>query len=146
MQATIEQLQTYVLQNVAQKSSKENNGEQRDTPPEYKDMLKGVREEIGKELITTVLEPTEVKLDDILGNEDAKRALEETVIFPALNPLLFSGLREPCKGILLFGPPGNGKTMLVSCFDLSKFTYAFRPKPSLLNLDARSLMFLRQRS
>ncbi|KAJ5868584.1 hypothetical protein N7534_003137 [Penicillium rubens] len=59
-----------------------------------------------------VVRGDEVHWDDIAGLEAAKKALKEAVVYPFLRPDLFSGLREPARGMLLFGPPGTGKTML----------------------------------
>ncbi|KAL2024820.1 hypothetical protein VTK56DRAFT_5641 [Thermocarpiscus australiensis] len=59
-----------------------------------------------------VVQGDEVHWGDIAGLEVAKNALRETVVYPFLRPDLFMGLREPARGMLLFGPPGTGKTML----------------------------------
>lgn len=53
--------------------------------------------------------------DDICGLEQTKAVLKETVVYPLLRPDIFKGLREPVTGILLFGPPGTGKTMIGKC-------------------------------
>jgi len=55
---------------------------------------------------------TGVSWDDIKGLTDVKKVLMETIIYPQKRPDLFEGIRAPAKGILFYGPPGNGKTML----------------------------------
>ncbi|KAI8902016.1 P-loop containing nucleoside triphosphate hydrolase protein [Globomyces pollinis-pini] len=58
---------------------------------------------------------TEVRWDDIAGLEHAKTAIQEIVVWPMLRPDIFCGPRAPPKGLLLFGPPGTGKTMIGKC-------------------------------
>jgi len=56
----------------------------------------------------------DVEFDSIGGLEAIKEALYELVILPLRRPELFSDgkLLGPQKGVLLYGPPGAGKTML----------------------------------
>ncbi|KAL6107526.1 uncharacterized protein ACO6RY_18279 [Pungitius sinensis] len=59
-----------------------------------------------------VMEKPNIKWDDVAGLEGAKEALKEAVILPIKFPHLFQGKRTPWRGILLFGPPGTGKSYL----------------------------------
>lgn len=62
-----------------------------------------------KELIITNIK---VKFTDIVGLKDVKSILQEAIIRPRLRPDLYTGIRAPPKGLLLYGPPGNGKTYI----------------------------------
>ncbi|KAK3011687.1 hypothetical protein RJ639_010867 [Escallonia herrerae] len=54
-----------------------------------------------------------VTFADIGSLDEIKESLQELVMLPLRRPDLFNGgLLKPCRGILLFGPPGTGKTML----------------------------------
>jgi fidgetin-like protein 1 len=73
----------------------------------------GVDDAAAKQILNEiVVQGDEVRWNDIAGLEIAKAALREAVVYPFLRPDLFMGLREPVRGMLLFGPPGTGKTML----------------------------------
>ncbi|EGY19090.1 SAP1 [Verticillium dahliae VdLs.17] len=78
-----------------------------------KNLPPGVDEGAAKQILNEiVVKGDEVHWSDVAGLEIAKNALREAVVYPFLRPDLFMGLREPARGMLLFGPPGTGKTML----------------------------------
>ena len=68
-----------------------------------------LQEQLSSAIVT---DKPNVKWDDVAGLEGAKEALKEAVILPRRFPQLFVGKRRPWRGILLFGPPGTGKSYL----------------------------------
>ncbi|MHA1673506.1 MAG: AAA family ATPase [Promethearchaeota archaeon] len=61
---------------------------------------------------TIITERPTVTWGDVAGMEKPKQAIREAVVLPMAHPELFTGARKPWRGILLFGPPGCGKTLL----------------------------------
>merc|ERR1712139_751078 len=61
----------------------------------------------------TVVEVPNIKWDDIGGLEDVKRGLQEMVLYPIDHPEKFEKFgMQPSRGVLFYGPPGCGKTLL----------------------------------
>merc|ERR1712088_548661 len=61
----------------------------------------------------TVVEVPNIKWDDIGGLESVKRELQELVQYPVEHPEKFLKFgMNPSKGVLFYGPPGCGKTLL----------------------------------
>ncbi|XP_052862165.1 vacuolar protein sorting-associated protein 4-like [Anopheles cruzii] len=90
----------------AAKDDKKNGGSDSDSDDAEKKNLQSKLEG------SIVVEKPNVKWSDVAGLEGAKTALKEAVILPIKFPHMFTGKRMPWKGILLFGPPGTGKSYL----------------------------------
>jgi SpoVK/Ycf46/Vps4 family AAA+-type ATPase len=76
-------------------------------------------------------EKPNVKWDEVIGMEDAKRAVKDAIVYPFQRPDLFP-LGWP-RGILLFGPPGCGKTLLAAAV-------ATEVDATFISVDAASIM------
>lgn len=107
----------------AESASSENKGEtEKSVPSTKKDgdpAIKAVEvlpdNEFEKRLRPEVIPANEIGVTfaDIGALDEIKESLQELVMLPLRRPDLFKGgLLKPCRGILLFGPPGTGKTML----------------------------------
>ena len=83
----------------------------------------------GDELIVT--EKPMVKWDEVVGLDTAKKAVKEAIVYPVQRPDLFP-LGWP-RGILLFGPPGCGKTLLAAAV-------ATEIDANFYSIDAASIM------
>lgn len=106
--------------------SKDNDKEKDiDSDDEFLSTIPNIDKALGKQILQNIIvQGDEVHWDDIAGLNTAKNSLKEAVVYPFLRPDLFMGLREPVTGMLLFGPPGTGKTMLaraVACESHSTF-------------------------
>ena len=63
------------------------------------------------------LPPNHVSLADLGGVDKVIQELEDLLVLPLFQPAVFTASRiQPPRGILLFGPPGCGKTMLANAF------------------------------
>ncbi|KAG8133230.1 hypothetical protein E2320_011042 [Naja naja] len=89
----------------ADEKGNDSDGEGESDDPEKKKLQNQLQGAI-------VMERPNVKWSDVAGLEGAKEALKEAVILPIKFPHLFTGKRTPWRGILLFGPPGTGKSYL----------------------------------
>jgi SpoVK/Ycf46/Vps4 family AAA+-type ATPase len=84
-----------------------------------------------KEEYYELRENPNVKWKEVIGLEQAKKAIKEAIVYPVKRPDLFL-LGWP-RGILLFGPPGCGKTLLAAAV-ATEIEAAFIP------IDAASIM------
>ncbi|MGB9674999.1 MAG: CDC48 family AAA ATPase [Candidatus Nanoarchaeia archaeon] len=99
------------------------------TKADFKDALRLVRPSAMREVL---IEVPKVKWSDIGGLEKVKQETREAIEWPLKKPEVFKrmGIRPP-RGILLYGPPGCGKTLIakaVAAESQANFIYVKGPE------------------
>ena len=117
--------------------SRESQTSDPDTLEESQDettSFEGIDPVVVEQIKSNILDmDDEIHWDDVAGLTTVKASLKEAVVYPFLRPDLFKGLREPIRGMLLFGPPGTGKTMIAKAI-------ATESKSTFFSISASSLL------
>jgi len=127
-QERIKAIQGAVGAREMQHAAEENNGGERADCEGEPRTTQGGKSSY-EELI--IAEKPNVKWDEVVGLDPAKKAVKEAIIYPVQRPDLFP-LGWP-RGILLFGPPGCGKTLLAAAV-------ATEIDATFVSIDAASVM------
>ena len=102
------------------------------TDKDFQEALKIVRPSAMREILVEI---PNVKWSQVGGLEDTRQRIIEAVEWPLKHPNAFKnlGIRPP-RGILLYGPPGCGKTMLAKAVaNESEANFILIKGPELLN-------------
>ena len=79
----------------------------------FEDFLVAYKSIVPSGLREVYIEIPEVRFNDIGGLEEAKQVLRENVEYPLKHPDFYEKFNiKPPRGVLLYGPPGCGKTLL----------------------------------
>src|ERR671912_477831 len=90
------------------------------------------KESLGEEFDNLIMkEKPKVSWKEVIGLDDAKRAIRESIVYPTKRSDLFP-LGWP-RGLLLYGPPGCGKTLLAAAAAAEIDGY-------FINVDAAAMM------
>lgn len=115
----------------ANNSNNINNSSNQDEPIDER--LAGIEPRIIELIRNEIMHRVDnITWESIAGLDHAKNSIKEIVVWPMLRPDIFKGLRGPPKGLLLFGPPGTGKTMIGKCI-------ASQAKATFFSISASSL-------
>lgn len=101
--------------NINKNNNKDNNKDNhnKQKAPSHKGTSNKEEDEMEAKIENEImLSKPNVKFSDIIGMNNLKQIIYEIIIMPNVRPDLFTGLRQPQRGLLLFGPPGTGKTMI----------------------------------
>jgi SpoVK/Ycf46/Vps4 family AAA+-type ATPase len=94
--------------------------------------IKKPRESLGEEFDNLIMkEKPKISWKEVVGLDDAKRAIRESIVYPTKRSDLFP-LGWP-RGLLLYGPPGCGKTLLAAAAAAEIDGY-------FVNVDAAAMM------
>lgn len=76
----------------------------------FEEVLQSYLKVHGYNMVSTKLQP--VRWTDVGGLDEAKKELQQMIQLPLLHPELFQSGMKKRTGVLFYGPPGCGKTLL----------------------------------